>query len=69
MKILPHYAYSNHYVHGLGGCAGSGLIAISVVLQTAGLPLETVGLLAGVDRILNVAVSLLTLQQIFVLPY
>ncbi|WP_239992637.1 dicarboxylate/amino acid:cation symporter [Trichococcus alkaliphilus] len=38
---------------GLAGVPGSGLIAISVVLQTAGLPLETVGLLAGVDRILN----------------
>lgn len=38
---------------GLAGVPGSGLIAVSVVLQTAGLPLETVGLLAGVDRILN----------------
>lgn len=38
---------------GLAGVPGSGLIAISVVLQTAGLPIETVGLLAGVDRILN----------------
>ncbi|ATO56771.1 dicarboxylate/amino acid:cation symporter [Loigolactobacillus coryniformis subsp. coryniformis KCTC 3167 = DSM 20001] len=38
---------------GLAGVPGSGLIAVSVVLQTAGLPIEAVGLLAGVDRILN----------------
>ncbi|MFD1486040.1 dicarboxylate/amino acid:cation symporter [Lacticaseibacillus baoqingensis] len=38
---------------GLAGVPGSGLIAVSVVLQTAGLPLSTVGLLAGVDRLLN----------------
>ncbi|MBW8382382.1 MAG: dicarboxylate/amino acid:cation symporter [Youngiibacter sp.] len=38
---------------GVAGVPGSGLIVLTIVLQTVGLPLEAVGLLAGVDRILN----------------
>lgn len=38
---------------GSAGVPGSGLITLSIVLSTVGLPLEAVGILAGVDRILN----------------
>lgn len=38
---------------GTAGVPGSGLIMLSVVLTAVGLPLEAVGLLAGVDRFLN----------------
>ncbi len=38
---------------GTAGVPGSGLIMLTVVLNAAGLPLEAVGLLAGVDRFLN----------------
>ena len=38
---------------GTAGVPGSGLIRLTVVLNAAGLPLEAVGLLAGVDRFLN----------------
>lgn len=38
---------------GTTGVPGSGLIMLTVVLNAAGLPLEAVGLLAGVDRFLN----------------
>lgn len=38
---------------GVAGVPGSGLIVLSIVLKTVGLPIEAVGLLAGVDRIMN----------------
>lgn len=38
---------------GTAGVPGSGLIMLSIVLNAVGLPLEAVGLLAGVDRFLN----------------
>lgn len=38
---------------GTAGVPGSGLIMLTVVLTSVGLPLEAVGLLAGVDRLLN----------------
>lgn len=38
---------------GVAGVPGSGLIVLTIVLQSVGLPLEAVGILAGVDRILN----------------
>jgi proton glutamate symport protein len=38
---------------GVAGVPGSGLIVLSIVVKTVGLPMETVALLAGVDRILN----------------
>lgn len=38
---------------GTAGVPGSGLIMLTVVLNAVGLPLEAVGLLAGVDRFLN----------------
>lgn len=38
---------------GTAGVPESGLIMLTVVLNAAGLPLEAVGLLAGVDRFLN----------------
>lgn len=38
---------------GSAGVPGSGLITLSIVLSTVGLPMEAVGILAGVDRILN----------------
>jgi Na+/H+-dicarboxylate symporter len=38
---------------GAAGVPGSGLITLSIVISTVGLPMEAVGILAGVDRILN----------------
>ena len=38
---------------GVAGVPGSGLIVLPIVLRTVGLPLEAVGILAGVDRLLN----------------
>ena len=38
---------------GVAGVPGSGLIVLTIVLRTVGLPLEAVGILAGVDRLLN----------------
>ncbi|WP_175618709.1 dicarboxylate/amino acid:cation symporter [Oceanobacillus kimchii] len=38
---------------GTAGVPGSGLIMSVIVLQAAGLPLEGVALLAGIDRIMN----------------
>lgn len=38
---------------GTAGIPGSGLIMLTIVLGAAGLPLEGVALLAGIDRILN----------------
>lgn len=38
---------------GTAGVPGSGLVMLTIVLTTINLPLEAVGLLAGIDRILN----------------
>lgn len=38
---------------GTAGIPGSGLVMLTIVLGVAGLPMEGVGLLAGIDRILN----------------
>lgn len=38
---------------GTAGIPGSGLVMLTIVLKTVGLPMEAVGLLAGIDRILN----------------
>lgn len=38
---------------GTAGIPGSGLVMLTIVLGAAGLPLEGVALLAGIDRILN----------------
>ena len=40
---------------GTAGIPGSGLVMLTIVLTSVGLPLEAVGLLAGIDRILNMA--------------
>lgn len=40
---------------GTAGIPGSGLVMLVIVLNVAGLPIEAVGLLAGIDRILNMA--------------
>ncbi|RHV90251.1 dicarboxylate/amino acid:cation symporter [Clostridium sp. OF09-36] len=40
---------------GTAGIPGSGLVMMTIVLNAVNLPLETIGLLAGIDRILNMA--------------
>lgn len=40
---------------GTAGIPGSGLVMLTLVLNAVNLPLETIGLLAGIDRILNMA--------------
>ncbi len=40
---------------GTAGVPGAGLIMLTLVLQQAGLPLEGVALIAGVDRVLDMA--------------
>lgn len=40
---------------GTAGVPGSGLVMLTIVLTSVNLPLEAVGLLAGIDRILNMA--------------
>lgn len=40
---------------GTAGVPGSGVIMLTMVLQSVGLPLEGIGLVAGVDRILDMA--------------
>ena len=40
---------------GTAGVPGAGLIMLTLVLQQVGLPLEGVALIAGVDRILDMA--------------
>ncbi len=40
---------------GTAGIPGSGLVMLTIVLNVAGLPMEALGLLAGIDRILNMA--------------
>jgi Na+/H+-dicarboxylate symporter len=38
---------------GTAGVPGSGLVMLTIVLSSVGLPMEAIGLLAGIDRILN----------------
>lgn len=40
---------------GTAGIPGAGLIMLSLVLSSVGLPLEAVGIIAGVDRLLDMA--------------
>ncbi len=40
---------------GTAGIPGSGLVMLTIVLNVTGLPMEALGLLAGIDRILNMA--------------
>lgn len=40
---------------GTAGIPESGLVMLTIVLNAVNLPLETIGLLAGIDRILNMA--------------
>lgn len=40
---------------GTAGVPGAGLIMLSLVLQSVGLPLEGIALIAGIDRILDMA--------------
>lgn len=40
---------------GTAGVPGAGLIMLSLVLSSVGLPLEAVGIIAGIDRILDMA--------------
>ena len=40
---------------GTAGVPGSGVIMLAMVLQSVGLPLEGIALVAGVDRILDMA--------------
>lgn len=40
---------------GTAGVPGAGLIMLTLVLQSVGLPLEAVALIAGIDRILDMA--------------
>lgn len=40
---------------GTAGVPGAGLIMLSLVLTTVGLPLEGIAIVAGIDRILDMA--------------
>jgi proton glutamate symport protein len=40
---------------GTAGVPGAGLIMLTMVLQSVGLPLEGLALVAGIDRILDMA--------------
>ncbi|MGS0730398.1 dicarboxylate/amino acid:cation symporter, partial [Shewanella sp. 0m-11] len=40
---------------GTAGVPGAGLVMLTLVLTTVGLPLEGVALIAGIDRILDMA--------------
>lgn len=40
---------------GTAGIPGSGMVMLTIVLNAVNLPLETIALLAGIDRILNMA--------------
>ena len=40
---------------GTAGVPGAGLIMLSLVLSTVGLPLEGVAIIAGIDRVLDMA--------------
>ena len=38
---------------GTAGVPGSGMIMLTMVLQTVGLPVEGIALVAGIDRVLD----------------
>jgi Na+/H+-dicarboxylate symporter len=38
---------------GTAGVPGSGLVMLTIVISSVNLPMEAIGLLAGIDRILN----------------
>jgi Na+/H+-dicarboxylate symporter len=40
---------------GTAGIPGAGLIMLTLVLSSVGLPLEAIGVIAGVDRLLDMA--------------
>ncbi|MFP3366806.1 cation:dicarboxylase symporter family transporter, partial [Pseudoalteromonas sp. SIMBA_148] len=40
---------------GTAGVPGAGLIMLSIVLSQVGLPLEAIAVIAGIDRILDMA--------------
>jgi Na+/H+-dicarboxylate symporter len=40
---------------GTAGVPGAGLIMLTMVLQSVGLPLEGIALIAGIDRVLDMA--------------
>ncbi|NLV82528.1 MAG: dicarboxylate/amino acid:cation symporter, partial [Synergistaceae bacterium] len=40
---------------GTAGVPGAGLIMLSMVLASAGLPIEGIGLVAGIDAVLDMA--------------
>jgi Na+/H+-dicarboxylate symporter len=40
---------------GTAGVPGAGLIMLTIVLQAVGLPLEGIALVAGIDRVLDMA--------------
>ena len=40
---------------GAAGIPGSAMVMLSMVLQSVGLPLEGIGLVAGIDRITDMA--------------
>lgn len=40
---------------GTAGVPGAGLIMLSMVLTSAGLPIEGIGLVAGIDAVLDMA--------------
>lgn len=46
---------------GTAGVPGAGLIGLTILLQQAGLPLETVALVAGVDVILGMGATMLNI--------
>lgn len=46
---------------GTAGVPGAGLIALTILLQQAGLPLETVALVAGVDVILGMGATMINI--------
>ena len=40
---------------GTAGVPGAGMIMLSLVLTSVGLPLQAIGLIAGIDRVLDMA--------------
>ncbi|WP_035618825.1 dicarboxylate/amino acid:cation symporter [Lacticigenium naphthae] len=44
---------------GVAGIPGSGMIVLSMVLASVGLPVEAIGLIAGIDRILDMGRTLI----------
>src|SRR5699024_3120135 len=48
---------------GTAGVPGAGLIGLTILLQQAGLPLETVALVAGVDVILGMGATMINITD------